>query len=309
MTETAVNASNLAWGQAGIYNAIDDREVITALSRGHTGLINAPAITAGAGLSVNVGAWLAILNCGDGTVAAAYSRQAANILVQAGPSVGSRTDAVWVDIDPDNGAWTMGLRSPAETVGRLGVRLGTITVPAGANASNAFTLAAAAADYDPTWDSPVRNFASDAARTAAWLNPQSGCLSFTTDTQTLAVFRFGAWRGLPVTYPRQDGGAYVGTFDPRSPVQDMVGHTEPVTNASGGFSVSTQAMMGFLPRCIVGAQATPSNRLWNEPVIVCTWLIYNSTPASVAFQARHLADGTTHNNANAPCLLRIAYQR
>lgn len=129
----------LLWGQAGVYDAIDDRLAVTALATGITGLVRPPELTPGAGLSVNVGRWHGITDCGDGTLAVVGTRDTQPVEVPAGGGA-LRTDVLFAEVDPDAGTWTADLFSEAETAGLLGVRLGTIGVPAGANGSAQFDL-------------------------------------------------------------------------------------------------------------------------------------------------------------------------
>jgi hypothetical protein len=152
----------LAWGQAGSYQGPDDRAVITALCNQTAGIVKPAVLTAGTGLAVQVGAFLAVVAAGDGTYIVA--RSAATVIVQetAGPTSGSRIDYLWVDIDPDGASqWTINLRSSVDIAGRLGISLGTITVPQNANLASAFTFAAAPASYNPfPRTGPLGNIAS-----------------------------------------------------------------------------------------------------------------------------------------------------
>lgn len=144
----------LKWGQAGSFNAVDDREVIRALATGNPGLANGngvvvpPTLTPGAGLVVNVvQPWLAVVACNDGTSAVIGARQAHTVTPAAGPATGSRTDIIWADINPDAATWTLALITAAQSVGRFGVAIGTITAPAGANLASQMTLVPTAATF------------------------------------------------------------------------------------------------------------------------------------------------------------------
>jgi hypothetical protein len=129
----------LLWGQAGIYDAIDDRLAVTTLAAGTVGLVRPPTLTPGAGLLVNVGRWHGTADCGDGTLAVIGTRDTQAIEVPAGGAT-SRTDVLFAEVDPDDGTWTADLFTEAEVAGRLGTTLGTIGVPAGANGSAQFDL-------------------------------------------------------------------------------------------------------------------------------------------------------------------------
>jgi hypothetical protein len=128
----------LRWGQAGSYDAIDDRGVITALAGGRLGLVQSPTMAAGTGLVVNLGPWLALVAAGDGTTAVIGDRDSRAIPVGAGTSA-ARTETLWCDINPEAATWGP-LQLLTSTVGRAGLALGTITTPANANAASALTL-------------------------------------------------------------------------------------------------------------------------------------------------------------------------
>ncbi|MDR3031921.1 MAG: hypothetical protein LBV78_02200 [Kitasatospora sp.] len=133
----------LAYGQAGVYNGVDDRQVITALAGGRTGLMARPQMTAVAGqLTMTLAAgWWAVVDCGDGTSAVIGSRQSTAVPVNAGPASGStRTDYVWADVDPNGATWTIAIISQAQTAGRAGILLGTLTVPVGAGTASLMTF-------------------------------------------------------------------------------------------------------------------------------------------------------------------------
>jgi hypothetical protein len=138
----------LAWGQAGEYNAIDDRSVITALSAGRRGLLTAAVLSAGTGLNVTLAAgWLGVADCGDGTAAVVGSRAALSVPVPAGPATGSLTSYIWCDVSPDAATWTVNVITPTQATGRSGILLGTVTAPAGSNLASQMTLAGAAGTY------------------------------------------------------------------------------------------------------------------------------------------------------------------
>jgi hypothetical protein len=132
----------LVWGQAGNYNAVNDRLVIRGLSYGAFGLIQAPTLGAGSGLVVNIGPWIACVDCGDGTSAIIGATAPATINETAG-GASQRVDALWADINPD-GTSQYGLSwLPSPVSGRTGVLLGTATVPASAATASAMTFAPA----------------------------------------------------------------------------------------------------------------------------------------------------------------------
>lgn len=140
----------LAWGQAGNYNAIDDRAVIAALyASGRPdphykgGVVIPCTLRAASGLGITIGPWGAVVDCGDGSKAVITSPGNTTITENAGGG-SSRTDILWADISPDNATWSVSLITEVAMAGRSGVFLGMITVPAGANTAAAMTLRPAA---------------------------------------------------------------------------------------------------------------------------------------------------------------------
>ncbi|MBO0818769.1 MAG: hypothetical protein J2P30_26840 [Actinobacteria bacterium] len=140
--ENGVPYGLLMWGQAGIFNAVDDRMVISAVSDSAVGVVRPARMSAGPGLSVQVSAgWLAIASCDDGTHAVVGSRQTHTLTETAGPATGAaRRDHVWIETNPDGARWEMKLIPEGDTIGRPGVSVGVITVPAGANLASQFTF-------------------------------------------------------------------------------------------------------------------------------------------------------------------------
>jgi hypothetical protein len=130
----------LEWGQAGNYNAANDRLAIRALA-GPTffGLVLVPTMAAGSGLAVSIGPWLAIVDCGDGTSAVIGNTASASINETAG-GASQRTDVLWADINPDGTSqWSLSWL-PSPVSGRTGVALGTAVVPASAATAAAMTF-------------------------------------------------------------------------------------------------------------------------------------------------------------------------
>lgn len=123
----------LAWGQGGIYDAIDDRLVIAAVTRYRTGLTWPIEAAAGTGLNVIVsGGWVGVADCGDRTSAVVGSRVDTTITAIPGPATGSREDLIWVDTQPDAGTWIMRVITEGDAAGRFGLEIGRIVVPANA---------------------------------------------------------------------------------------------------------------------------------------------------------------------------------
>jgi hypothetical protein len=152
----------LMWGQAGVYNGADDRLMITAVTDSQVGVVKPARCTAGAGLSINIPAgWMAIADCEDGTTAVVGSRQTHTVGtgqgVQAGPaSGGAREDLLWCDTYPDLAQWKLSVIRRADSVGRPGVPLASITVPQGANLASQFTFADMVPSFGSHADGTVR---------------------------------------------------------------------------------------------------------------------------------------------------------
>jgi hypothetical protein len=130
----------LRWGQSGKYSAWDDRQVITALAARATGIVTPCRMshTTGLGLVVDAG-WLALADCGDGTVAVLTSPVDMEALAAPGGE-DDRTDQLWAVItDAESGAYHLAV-VPEDAPGLLGVRLGNIEVPAGAQATDEMVL-------------------------------------------------------------------------------------------------------------------------------------------------------------------------
>jgi len=158
----------LEWGQSGNYNGIDDRAVIAALAQGCSlGIVGAPpSLTAQSGLTIAVGPWQAVVNCGDGTRAVIGSRTTQTITETAGGG-SARTDVIWADINVDGGSWSASIVASPVSPTRTGVALGSITVPAGAATSAAMTLnpalCAASGSYN-TFDATQRTVTQTSLR-------------------------------------------------------------------------------------------------------------------------------------------------
>ena len=137
----------LRWGQSGRYAAWDDRQVITALSGNATGIVKAVTVTAGVGLAFVVDAgWLALADCGDGTIAVLTSPVAVEVQALPGDDDADRTDELWaVIIDPEAAQFRLAVLAADDD--RQGVMLGTVEVPAGAQAAEDMTFTPRAPDF------------------------------------------------------------------------------------------------------------------------------------------------------------------
>jgi hypothetical protein len=140
--------SLLRWGQSGRYGAWDDRQVITALAARQTGIVTPAVLNPAAGLHVTVEAgWLALGDCGDQTVAVLTSPVSMDVAVPAG-GADDRTDELWAVItDPETATYRLAVYPPGGD--QLGVQLGTIEVPAGAQAAADMILVPRAQDFPP----------------------------------------------------------------------------------------------------------------------------------------------------------------
>ena len=242
----------LRWGQAGVYSAWDDRQVITALAGGRTGVIRPVSIAAGPGLSASVDAgWLAVAPNGDNTVSVITSPFA--VLVQCAPGGASaRTDEIRAEIaDPETAQWTMHVYPAGVVTG--GLQLATIDVPANATTAAQMTFHPRAQDFStggaipgpqgiqgltgpagPSWAGPtaftpaVLGGGAATFSTATGVYYTAGDLVFFNCTLVSAVAGSGAttltFNGPPVNLNRADR-------------QVIIGHGESNTNMAGPIQI------------------------------------------------------------------------
>jgi hypothetical protein len=139
----------LAWGQAGVYDAIDDRAVIAAVTRNRTGLVWPSVVTPAAGLTMVVaGGWMGVAACGDGTSAVVGGRLDSLVTVNPGPPTGSREDLIWCDVEPDEGTWELHTIPASQAAGRPGIAICYLTVPANATLASQMTIRPADAELE-----------------------------------------------------------------------------------------------------------------------------------------------------------------
>lgn len=139
----------LAWGQAASYDAVDDRMVITAVTRGRLGLVAPAVVRPGTGLTLILqGGWLGVASCGDLSSAVVGSREDQAVTGMAGPPTGTRLDILWLDTNPDEGTWSLSVLTEAQTFGRFGLPLAYITVPTNANLASQYTILPADAQLE-----------------------------------------------------------------------------------------------------------------------------------------------------------------
>jgi hypothetical protein len=138
---TTPATGKLAWGQAGNYDASDDRGVITAVTAGRIGLVRPVRAEAGAGLQILIrGGWVGVASCYDFTSGVIGSREDMVVDANPGEASDSRQDVVWATTNPDEGTFTLSVMPRAATGGLSGIPLVNIVVPSGANLANQMTL-------------------------------------------------------------------------------------------------------------------------------------------------------------------------
>jgi len=137
----------LRWGQSGRYAAWDDRQVITALAARSTGIVTPVTMSPAGGLNLIIDpGWLALADCGDGTVAVLTAPITLETAAQPGDADDERTDELWAVItDPEQAEFRLAVRP--EGSGGPGVLLGTIEVPAGATSTEDMGLVPRQQDY------------------------------------------------------------------------------------------------------------------------------------------------------------------
>lgn len=139
----------LAWGQAAVYDAVDDRQVIAAVTRNRLGLVWPAEVRAGTGLQLILrGGWLGVASCDDKTSAVVGSRLDQVIQANPGPATGSRLDWLWCDTEPDEGTWSLVVIPRSEAVNRAGIPLAFITCPANSTTAAQFTIASVGAELE-----------------------------------------------------------------------------------------------------------------------------------------------------------------
>ena len=139
----------LRWGQSGRYAAWDDRQVITALAGRAHGVVTPVVVTPGAGLTATVDpGWLAIADCGDGTLAVLASPVELGVVVREGEEDDARTDELWALVtDPEAAEYVLIVQPEGSQ--QVGVVLATVEVPAGAASAADMTFVPRAQDFPP----------------------------------------------------------------------------------------------------------------------------------------------------------------
>jgi hypothetical protein len=139
----------LRWGQAGKYTAWDDRQVITALAGGRTGIIHPVSMAPAAGLAITVDAgWLAVADAGDGSVAVITSPVAIQVRVAPGGAAAREDELVAQIIDAEAAQWAIAVLPPGWSAGgQGGIVLGWVHVPPGAASASEMDLTARAQDF------------------------------------------------------------------------------------------------------------------------------------------------------------------
>lgn len=205
----------LSWGQAGVYNAVDDRLVIAAVTDSVTGVVRPAKLTAGTGLQVQVAAgWLAIASADDGTSCVAGSRQTHLVDVPGGGGEQQQYH-LWVDTNIDAGRWELRAVTQDDTIGRAGVSLGRITVPAGANLATQFSFAGLVPTLGRHSDVPVASRGTATSPTWVRVTPQFLIAPYQITGNRQFVLRASgtARTGTALWYPAWRGGG----GQPRTP--------------------------------------------------------------------------------------------
>ena len=185
------------YGQGGTYQAADDRRMITALAAGRSpGVVTPVALTAGAGLNVVVAAgWLAVASAGDGTLGVLGSSSSITVTANAGDPGAARTDALWADVSPTSGQFTLSVMPQSSTPGRIGLQLATLTVPANANLASAITLTPVAATFLAPVAGPWRDLRSSMA--GGFSHPGAGNLPLQTRLGSDGMVDVAGWVRTP----------------------------------------------------------------------------------------------------------------
>jgi hypothetical protein len=166
----------IEWGQAGIYNAVDDRRVIAAVTRNRTGLVWPATVTSGSGLNITVaGGWLGVADCGDRTSAVVGSPLDQTVTAVPGPATGSRQDVIWCDIQPDDAIWQLVVIPATATVGRPGIPLAFLTVPANATLASQIGIVPADATLERRLMAYANRNDSRVASGTLWSNSPTVC--------------------------------------------------------------------------------------------------------------------------------------
>jgi hypothetical protein len=170
-------SGKLAWGQAGNYDAVDDRQVIAAVTRNRLGLVWPATVTPSTGMNIVLeGGWLGVASCGDRTSAVVGSRLDEVIAALPGPATGSREDVLWCDTEPDEGLWSLRVINRSETASRPGLPLAWITAPANATLATDLNIRPVQAELERRlmrhvgWDDTRTGFATvwENADTIIW---------------------------------------------------------------------------------------------------------------------------------------------
>jgi hypothetical protein len=166
----------LEWGQAGVYNAVDDRLVIAAVTRNRVGLTWPAVVEAQAGLSIVVrGGWLGVASCGDRTSAIVGSRTDQVVSAIPGPPTGTRQDVLWCDVSPDDAIWQLRIIDASAMAGRPGIPIAFLTVPANATLASQIGIRPADATLERRLIALAQRNDTRTAAGNAWNNSDTLC--------------------------------------------------------------------------------------------------------------------------------------
>ncbi len=258
-------SGKLAWGQAGAYDAIDDRAVIRAVTGGRTGNVVLPVITSGSGLNLTLkGGWLAVVDCGDGTSSVIASRTDSALTALVGPASGSRTDYIWADVQPDSGTWSLSVINATAAAGRTGIALASIVVPANATLVSQMTIT----PTDPLLERRLLGYSDRNETNVRTANAWNGAQDLCSCTVMNLPGRWYRVRFVAASPCMQTGGpdmrASVGVCAGGSPLSTaVVQKTVAIPIISAGRPVSTICELTYQwPVGSAAASRQWTSRLW-----------------------------------------------
>jgi hypothetical protein len=233
----------MSWGQAGSYDAFDDRVVIAAVTKGRTGLAFPAIVEAGTGLNVIVRApWAGVADCLDLTSGVVGSALDQTVLASPGPASGTRTDVLWCDVYPDEGTWALRIIPQPQTAGLPGMPIATLAVPAGANLASQMTI---------TPDDSLLERRMYSIIVANMPLPSSG-LFFWAESWALAESGQGAFSSAPVWMVP---GQYYRVRYTIASVTPAVANTGSLSHRIGiGSRVAGQPASASVPRRVAGVR-------------------------------------------------------
>jgi len=241
----------LAWGQAGNYDAVDDRQVIAAVTRNRLGLVWPATVTPSTGMQIILqGGWLGVASCGDYTSAVVGSRLDLAINALPGPATGSREDVLWCDTEPDEGAWSLVVINRSDTARRPGLPLAFITAPANATLATDLTIRPVQAELERRLMRHVGTYDARTASHQLWEN---------ADTVIWGACEAEPGQWYKVRFTANSPMALTGTTEGR------IGIGRRLTGADNSASVLMRASAISYPR-LNAPCAAEVEYVWRQPV-------------------------------------------